>query len=155
MRSRAPSDSPINGGEYSYRTSRLPGVRVRGLATYTERQRELRINATVAEEALWKSIRSRKLLGKKFRRQHGIDLYIADFYCDETKLVIELDGSVHDTDEAKAYDQERDQYFLDMGYHVIRFQNYEVMEDLPNVLAKIELHFRGNPPPFMGELEGA
>jgi len=155
MRNRAPSDSPINGGEYPYRTLRLNGVRVRGIEKHTQRQRELRIAATEAEASLWKFLRSRKVLGKKFRRQHGIGPYIVDFYCDETKLVVELDGSVHDTDEAKVYDAERSQYLTDMGYRVIRFRNNEVTENLPNVLQRIEAHFRGNSPPFMGELEGA
>ena len=58
--------------------------------------RELRQSATNAEKILWEYLRNRKLEGLKFRRQHPIDKFIADFYCHEKKLVVELDGAVHD-----------------------------------------------------------
>ena len=63
--------------------------------------RELRQRSTKAEEKLWSRLRNRKIKGKKFRRQHAIAGYVADFYCHESKLVIELDGNFHTMQEAK------------------------------------------------------
>ena len=104
--------TPHKWGEYAYRTSRIDGDRVRGIASHVERQKELRSDPTPAEYALWQFLRAKQLNGKKFRRQHGIGPYIVDFYCDEGKIVVEVDGSVHDTNEAVEYDQERDNYFF-------------------------------------------
>ncbi|MEJ0106852.1 MAG: endonuclease domain-containing protein [Bacteroidota bacterium] len=72
-----------------------------------EYSRELRQVSTEAEKLLWAELRNRKLNGLKFRRQHPIDKYIADFYCHEKKIVIEVDGVVHDKKENKEYDQAR------------------------------------------------
>src|SRR4030095_8695699 len=69
--------------------------------------KELRRKSTEAEEKLWSLLRNRQLKGKKFRRQHPILHYVADFYCHECKLVIELDGNFHRKKEVKEYDQWR------------------------------------------------
>ena len=63
------------------------------------RVRELRINQTPAEACLWSKLRNRQVFGFKFRRQHQFGDYIADFYCHEAQLVIECDGSIHETNE--------------------------------------------------------
>src|SRR5215217_5146139 len=68
---------------------------------------ELRKRTTEAEQKLWTLLRNRQLKGKKFRRQHAISNYIADFYCHECKLVIELDGNFHNTTEAGQYDRQK------------------------------------------------
>lgn len=73
-----------------------------------ENARALRLTSTEAEELLWQELRDRKLNGLKFRRQHPIDKWIADFYCHEKKLVIELDGSVHNEKEIAEYDARRE-----------------------------------------------
>ncbi len=104
------------------------------------RRKELRKNQTKAEEILWFELRDNKL-GAKFKRQHSIGGYIADFYCQKYKLIIELDGEVHSTKEAKEYDAVRDKYFKELGYKVLRFLNREVEENTEKVLEEIKSHF--------------
>lgn len=102
----------------------------------TDRRRELRQKATPQEKLLWEKLRNRKL-GFKFKRQYSIGGYILDFYCAEKKLIIELDGEVHSTKEAKEYDAVRDKYFRELGYTTVRFLNKEVEENTEEVLNKI------------------
>jgi very-short-patch-repair endonuclease len=100
---------------------------------FKERRVELRQNATPAEEKLWEELRANKL-GVKFKRQHSIGGYILDFYCAEKKLIIELDGEVHNTKEAKEYDEVRDKFFKELGYATVRFSNKAIEHDRLNVL---------------------
>ncbi|MDM8159911.1 endonuclease domain-containing protein [Labilibaculum sp. K2S] len=102
------------------------------------RAKELRRNMTESEKLLWSEIRNRKINGLKFRRQHPINIFIADFYCHEIKLVIELDGNIHDSEENKEYDQGRTAELGYLGVKVIRFANEEVMNSMNTVLAKIK-----------------
>jgi very-short-patch-repair endonuclease len=81
------------------------------------------------------------LAGRKFRRQHGIGSYIADFYCPAEKLVVELDGAGHFTASGDAYDVERTAYLTGLGLRVLRFENKLVLEQLDGVLAGIEAAF--------------
>ena len=106
--------------------------------------RELRKNQTPAEKLLWANLRNRRLAGHKFLRQHPIAYlgynnyhryFIVDFYCAEKKLVIELDGKIHDFQ--KEYDENREAILTDLGLKVIRFKNEE-LEDIRNVLDKIK-----------------
>jgi very-short-patch-repair endonuclease len=99
--------------------------------------KELRKNHTEAEEILWQHLRSRKLGGLKFRRQHPLHKYIADFYCNEKKLVIELDGDVHLANENPEYDKGRTQTLEELGSSVVRFSNDEVIKNIQTVLARI------------------
>ncbi len=92
---------------------------------------------------LWKSLSNRKLIGQKFRRQHPIGPFIVDFCCVQSKLIIEVDGEVHIFQ--KDYDQEREQYLIDEGYHVIRFSNNHVLEDIPSVLNEIKNQLQNEP----------
>jgi very-short-patch-repair endonuclease len=154
MKKSTPSNSPINGGEYPYRSSRVSGDRVRGLLMYAERMKELRKSETESESILWNLLRRKRFHGKKFRRQHAIGAYIVDFYCDELKLVIEVDGSVHDSDEARRYDAVREKDLLHAGYRVFRVRNEAVLDDSVSVLRDIERTFSVISPPFMGEPEG-
>ena len=101
----------------------------------------LRNNQTPAEEELWRLLGKHKLGGRKFRRQHSIGSYIVDFYCAAEKLVIEVDGSVHDTAEAVANDKIRDEELQHLGYKVIRIRNSEVFEEPLAVLQKITAAF--------------
>lgn len=105
--------------------------------TLTERRRELRKNQTKAEEILWFELRNNKL-GVKFKRQHSIGGYIADFYCQKYKLIIELDGEIHDAKEAKESDSVRDRFFKELGYKILRFKNSEVENGVEKVLEKIK-----------------
>ena len=99
--------------------------------------RELRQSSTEAEKILWEELRNRKLNGLKFRRQHPLDKFIADFYCNEKKIVIELDGGVHDEKEVKEYDANRTYMLGELQITVMRFRNEEVLNDFKTVLKKI------------------
>ena len=98
--------------------------------------RSLRRNQTPVEAKLWSVLRNRQLDGLKFRRQHPIGRYVADFCCEEIRLIIELDGSQH-LDQAE-YDAERTKYFESLGYKVIRFWNNDVMKDINGVIRIIQ-----------------
>jgi very-short-patch-repair endonuclease len=100
-----------------------------------QRAKELRKIQTTAEQILWDRLRNRRLCELKFRRQHPIGAYIVDFYCDEDRLVIELDGGIHD--QQKEQDEQRDSQLAAYGFHILRFQNQEVESNLEVVLGKI------------------
>ena len=102
-----------------------------------ENAKELRRASTVAEDLLWQELRNRKLANLKFRRQHPVNKYIADFYCSEKQLVIEVDGSIHNDEEVKEYDERRTKNLADMGIQVLRFTNTEVETSMPQVLLRI------------------
>lgn len=112
-------------------------VRIYSLIRLKERRKELRKRATAQENLLWDKLRNRKL-GVKFRRQHNVSGYILDFYCKEKKLIIELDGGVHKTKEAKEYDKVRDKFFTGLGYKVLRFWNREIDTNIRKVLISIQ-----------------
>ena len=73
----------------------------------------------------------------KFRRQHPIGIYIADFYCHKLKLVIEVDGSIHSKKEVKDFDVQREKDLTDWGYTVVRFSNQKVLTEMESVLDEI------------------
>ena len=100
-----------------------------------ESARRMRDAPTHAEELLWEKLRKKRLGGFRFRRQHIIRTFIVDFYCPQAKLVIEVDGSVHD--EQKKYDQEREEIIHTLGYLVVRFKNYQIERELDSVLVRI------------------
>jgi very-short-patch-repair endonuclease len=100
-----------------------------------ERARQMRAEPTPAEALVWKKLRKRQLGGLKFRRQHIIHAYIVDFYCPAARLVIEIDGAVHEKQEE--YDQERDKILQESGYQVVRFKNADVEKNLDLVVAGI------------------
>jgi type I restriction enzyme R subunit len=102
-----------------------------------EYARELRLRNTEAEQKLWSLLRNRQFKGKKFRRQHAISNYIVDFYFNECKLVIELDGKFHTPGEAKDNDAARTALLNELGITVLRFWNEEVINDPAKVLEKI------------------
>jgi len=112
---------------------------------FLDRRKELRKSLTPQESKLWLYLRN-KNLGVKFRRQHGIGPYIADFYCKEKNLVIEIDGSQHLKE--KEYDQERDDYMKSLGIKVFRFLNNEIDKNIDAVLEKIKVKIS---PPAKGE----
>jgi len=102
-----------------------------------EFSRQLRKESTPAEKIMWEKLRNRKLEGFKFRRQHPIDKYIADFYCAEKKLIVEIDGPIHERKEVKAYDDLRTKDLEGFGIKVIRFKNQEVLSNVQRVLQTI------------------
>ena len=99
---------------------------------------KLRESATEAEELLRLALRENQLDGYKFRRQHPLSIYIADFYCHKLKLVIEIDGGYHKTKEQIILDEQRTDTIEFQGLKVIRFTNEEVLLKLPEVLNKIK-----------------
>jgi very-short-patch-repair endonuclease len=100
--------------------------------------KELRKSMTEAEGILWKHLRNNRLSGLKFRRQHPLDIFIADFYCHKKRLIIELDGGIHDTFEQKEYDEGRTFELESKGYKILRFKNEEVINNIDGVLARIK-----------------
>ncbi len=101
-----------------------------------QKAEELRSRMTPAEEILWKHIHINEWK-LKFRRQHPIWNYIADFYCHKIKLVIELDGGIHELDEVKENDLIREQHLKEFGLTVLRFKNEDVFKNINYVLNKI------------------
>jgi methionyl-tRNA synthetase len=99
--------------------------------------KEHRSNPTEAERVLWEQLRGKQLDGYKFRRQHIIGDYIADFVSLQKKLIIEVDGLIHQLPENKANDEERTLWLEKEGYTVIRFRNEEVLSNTENTLNKI------------------
>jgi very-short-patch-repair endonuclease len=100
---------------------------------------------TDAKRALWRALRSKQLNGYRFRRQHPVGQYIADFACIEQKIAIELDGGQHQ--EQCAYDEQRSAFLQAQGWRVLRFWNNEVMSNLDGVLAVVVGNLTAVPPP--------
>jgi very-short-patch-repair endonuclease len=103
--------------------------------------RSLRQAATTAEILLWDQLRNRRLGGLRFRRQRTIDRYVADFYCAEAKLAIEVDGGVHDTQVAE--DARREQVMATHGVRTVRVTNDEVINNVDAVLQRIRNEVQG------------
>ena len=97
----------------------------------------LRKNMTHEEKLLWGNIANNQL-GYKFRRQHPIWMYIADFYCHELKLIIEIDGGIHNKEDVKRNDIIREGDLVDLGIQVIRFTNDEVKCAIDKVITEIK-----------------
>jgi very-short-patch-repair endonuclease len=111
--------------------------------------RKLRSNLTESEKKLWKELRNRKLEGYKFLRQHpiiykadykGLNYFVADFYCNEKKAVIELDGPIHDSNVE--YDEFRDSELKDLGIKILRIKN-EDLNNMKEVLQRINTFLNG------------
>jgi 5-methyltetrahydrofolate--homocysteine methyltransferase len=104
-----------------------------------------RLSPTNSEAVLWNFLKGKKLKGYKFRRQHIIGQYIADFVCLSRKLVVEIDGSIHQLPENKTKDEVRSKWLRQKGYDIIRFTNSEVLSDINAVLDKILNKLNGLP----------
>jgi very-short-patch-repair endonuclease len=114
-----------------------------------QRAKELRRRMTPEEEMLWKALRANRLGGLHFRRQQIISGFIVDFYCHAAKVIVEVDGTVHER-QAQA-DRERDQILTAKGFSVLRFTNDEIRENFTEVLAKIMNACHKSSPPRVGE----
>ena len=110
----------------------------------------MRKKQTKSEEMLWRELRTKKL-GVKFKRQYSLGNYVVDFYCPSSKLAIELEGSVHTTNEVCRYDSGRLKYFESLGVKSLVFWNSEVERELPEVLEMISKYLSPNPSPIIGE----
>src|SRR5205823_13237998 len=91
--------------------------------------RELRHRPTPAERHAWTLLRNRGILGLKFRRQHVLHGFIVDFYCPSERIVIELEGNVHDTEAQRGYDQARTGFLEGAGYRVVRVRNRDASRE--------------------------
>lgn len=106
--------------------------------------RKLRRNCTSAENLFWQTVRNRQIKGYKFNRQYPIvfeiddvkRFFIADFYCHQLRLVIEIDGGIHE--KQKDYDELRTTIINELGMQVFRFSNTEVLSEIDVVLKKLE-----------------
>jgi very-short-patch-repair endonuclease len=111
---------------------------MRGLRLHeTRRARGLRHGQTEGERQLWRRLRNRTLGGFKFVRQEPIGPYFGDFVCREEKLVIEVDGATHSTEDERHRDGAREQFLQDRGYRVARFGNDEIYRNIEGVLDTI------------------
>jgi len=117
-----------------------------------KRAKALRKNMTFGEKIFWNSVRNKKFHGLKFRRQHPIEYYIADFYCPSKKLVIEIDGKYHEKHEQKLRDDNREAEINKYDLSILRFKNEEVINNLSEVLRKISTEV--NPPLLRDGEEG-
>ncbi len=114
---------------------------IKNVSYLTTTRKQLRNNLTPAEAALWNFLKNKQLDGHRFRRQVSIENYIVDFYCAEIRLVIELDGSVHNHPTIADNDKHRDERLKDLGYIVLRFENKHVFELTDWVLGEIRKCF--------------
>jgi len=102
-----------------------------------QRSRQLRKSMTDAERHLWAKIRMKQLKGYQFYRQKPIGDYIVDFFCPRAKLVVEVDGSQHSSDEMAEYDRIRDEHMRNLGLRVLRFTNTEVLTNIEGIIESI------------------
>jgi very-short-patch-repair endonuclease len=104
--------------------------------------RHLRREQTAAEARLWALVRGRRLAGAKFRRQVPVERYVADFVCVEARLIVEIDGRVHDDEEAQLRDIDRTMVLESCGYFLLRFTNDAVLHDPGRVCDAIKATLR-------------
>lgn len=105
-----------------------------------EKARLLRSNETLAEKRLWERLYRNQLNGFRFKRQHPIAAYVADFYCHKALLVVEVDEAYHNKPKQRTLDQSRTEHILSIGLKVLTFSDKEVLSDIESVLSKIRTH---------------
>jgi very-short-patch-repair endonuclease len=98
--------------------------------------RIVRKNMTISEKLLWEKLKGKQINGLRFRRQHPIEFFIADFYCHEIRLVVEIDGEVHN--ENQEYDDGRSAEMEKFDIKIIRFNNDEVENDIEKIISEIK-----------------
>ena len=108
-----------------------------------KKARNLRREQTEQEKILWSIIRNRQFYGLKFKRQVPIGVYIADFCCNEKKLIIELDGGQHNEPNNIKYDKNRTKFLENEGYKIIRFWNNDINDNLEGVYTKLKQEIFG------------
>ncbi len=107
------------------------------ISNLPEYARLMRSHLTKTEAQMWEVLRDRRLDGHKFRRQQIIGSFIVDFVCQEKKLIIEIDGSIHQDKQQTLLDRERESFLTSQGYRIIRFTNEDVHEYYSWVIGKI------------------
>jgi len=122
--------------------------------TMRSRARWLRRDLTDAERIVWATLRAHRLNGAGFRRQKPIGTYIADFVCEASKLIVELDGGQHFEAEQQKRDMRRDAFLRGKGYRVLRFNNHDVMSNKNGVLDTIAAAIASSPSPTLPRKRG-
>ncbi len=107
-----------------------------------ERALKLRESMTKAEKFLWERLRQNQIRGMRFKSQHPISQFVVDFYCHKAKLVIELDGDIHNIPEINERDKNRTYELNQLGLKVIRFTNEEVFENINKVIKEININLK-------------
>ena len=125
-----------SGGEGSASPFKKDGMFNEAHPLLFELARQLRKNMTHAEIVLWNYLKG-GVKGLRFRRQHPVGLYIADFYCHGAKLIVEIDGSIHNLPDVKSNDEQREKNLKDWGYKVMRFTNERVIKEADKVVEEI------------------
>ncbi len=97
----------------------------------------MRKNPSKSEKKLWKELQKFRIKGFIFRRQHPIDIFIADFYCHKLRLIIEADGEIHENKEAREYDEGRSADLERYDIKVLRFTNSEILNNIDKVTSTI------------------
>ncbi len=137
---------PLEGGSESV----IPGWGNNAIHKYTDNAksnaRELRNNATKQEKLLWQYLRKSQL-GYKFRRQQPIGCYVADFFCPELKLIIELDGGQHNDNKIIEYDKKRDKFLQEQGFSVLRIWNNDIDKNIEGTIEYIRQQISNITPP--------
>ena len=100
--------------------------------------RDQRARANEFAQDIWQMVRDRGCRGQKFRREYSIPPYTVDFCCVARKLIVEVDGEHHQTEEGRQHDQRRDRYLAEQGYKVVRIPGYEVLRNAADVRQQIE-----------------
>ncbi|HYW11976.1 MAG TPA: endonuclease domain-containing protein [Longimicrobium sp.] len=104
----------------------------------------MRREPTAAEAALWGALQKKQVAGLKFRRQHPVGRFVLDFYCASLRLVVEVDGGIHDAQQDR--DAARTEALETHGYRVLRFRNEEVLRNLDDVVRRIAAAAAGSEP---------
>ncbi len=132
------------------RAARRPKRQTPAMPQPPARRRSLRRRSTAAEQRLWYLLKNRQLGNAKFRRQHAIGPYIADFYCHQHRLVIEVDGGGHATARRLDHDCQRTAYFERLSLRVLRFWGNEVLQNPEGVWEAVEQTVLPHPNPLPG-----
>jgi very-short-patch-repair endonuclease len=112
----------------------------------TEVARQFRKEPTTSEEILWQAIRGRKLDGRRFRRQQPIGVFVVDFYCSAEKLIVEVDGPIHELQ--REHDQQRQELLESLGLKMARVTSKQVETDIDSALALIRQFYTASDPPL-------
>jgi very-short-patch-repair endonuclease len=112
----------------------------------TEVARQFRKEPTTSEEILWQAIRGQKLDGRRFRRQQPIGVFVVDFYCSAEKLIVEVDGPIHELQ--REHDQQRQELLESLGLKMVRVTSKQVETDIDSALALIRQFYMASDPPL-------
>src|SRR5690606_12998576 len=128
-------------GGFNLNLTQMKKTQIHTRKEIKEFRKELRNHLTPAGAFLWKYLKSKRFEGRRFTKQHSIGNFIVDFYCPSEKMIIELDGNVHNNQIAEDYDKKRTLYLNSLGYKVLRFENKMVFDNLDSVLMEIKDSF--------------